>query len=285
MKKTILVVDDHIDVIRLVINHLAGQEKYYVLNANNGEVACRIAMEKKPDLILMDWDMPVMSGVEATRKLKNQEETFDIPVIISTGRMTSSDDLKVALEAGAVDYVRKPIDFVELDARVNTAIRIKEQNDAIKELLQKDIELKNRKLSTASMLIVEKNGLLQEFTGELQKIESEVSQGSHTVQTHLKNLRKRVNNHLDIDHSWETFRLHFDEVHPDFFQSLTRMFPTLSHKDQKLSAYIKMGLDNKQIAQLLNITPSSTRTALTRLKQKMGLEEDINLRATIGEMG
>ncbi|MDW3192961.1 MAG: response regulator [Cytophagales bacterium] len=285
MKKTILVVDDHIDITRMVINHLSAQDKYLVLNANNGEMACQIAIERQPDLILMDWDMPVMSGVEATRRLKNTEETFDIPVIISTGRMTSSDDLKVALEAGAVDYIRKPIDFVELDARVNTAIRIKEQNEAIKTLLQQDIELKNRKLSTASMLIVEKNGLLQDFSTELQKIETEVNKGSQDLSTQLKNLRKRVNNHLDIDNSWETFRLHFDEVHPDFFNALTSQFQNLSHKDLKLSAYLKMGLDNKQIAQLLNITPSSTRTALTRLKQKMGLEEEINLRAMIGELG
>lgn len=285
MKKTILVVDDHIDIIRMVINHLSTQDKFLVLNANNGELACQIAMEKQPDLILMDWDMPVMSGVEATRRLKNTEETFDIPVIISTGRMTSSDDLKVALEAGAVDYVRKPIDFVELDARINTAIRLREQNDAIKSLLQTDIELKNRKLSTASMLIVEKNGLLQDFSSELQKIEAHVNQGKGDIPTQLKNLRKRVNNHLDIDNSWETFRLHFDEVHPDFFNALTAKFQNLSHKDLKLSAYLKMGLDNKQIAQLLNITPSSTRTALTRLKQKMGLDEELNLRGMIGEMG
>ena len=90
---------------------------------------------------------------------------------------------------------------------------------------------------------------------------------------------------MDIDNSWDTFRMHFDEVHPDFFNTLTSRHPTLSHKDLKLSAYLKMGLDNKQIAQLLNITPSSTRTALTRLKQKMGLEEEVNLRAMIGEMG
>ncbi len=284
MKKKILVVDDHVDIVRMVINHLSEKDKFIILNANNGELACQIAVDKQPDLIIMDWDMPVMSGVEATRQLKNQEETYDIPVIISTGRMTSSNDLKVALEAGAVDYIRKPIDFVELDARVNTAIRIKEQTEAIKNLLQQEIELKNRKLSTASMLIVEKNGLLQEFSTELLKIEAEVNNGSKGVPGHLKSLRKRVNNHLDIDASWETFRLHFDEVHPNFFNALTGKFPTLSHKDLKLSAYVKMGLDNKQIAQLLNITPSSTRTALTRLKQKMGLNEEQSLRAMIAEL-
>ena len=87
-----------------------------------------------------------------------------------TGRMTSSEDLRLALEAGATDYVRKPIDIIELRARINTAIRLREQQDAIKQLLQKEIELKNRKLSTTSMLLVEKNSMWLEFAREVDRL-------------------------------------------------------------------------------------------------------------------
>ncbi|MEH0152558.1 response regulator [Limibacter armeniacum] len=283
-KKTILIVDDQREIIRLIANELSKSGNYTVINAGNGEIGCQVAEEELPDVILMDWDMPVMNGIEATRRLKLSEKTHEIPVIIATGQMTNSDDLRLALEAGAVDYVRKPIDFVELIARINTALRIREQHEAIKELLRSEIELKNRKLSTTSMLIVEKNGLLQDFHTSLQELERKIDNPKEDIGLELKALRKRVYNHIDIDSSWDTFKMHFDEVHPDFFNAITDKCGDLSHKDLKLCAYLKLGMDNKQIAQLLNITPASTRTALFRLKKKMGLDEEANLRVEIMDL-
>ena len=66
----------------------------------------------------MDWQMPVMDGIEATKQLKLNDTTKDIPVIISTGIMIDSSDLSAALIVGAVDYLRKPFDEIELIARV-----------------------------------------------------------------------------------------------------------------------------------------------------------------------
>lgn len=283
-KKKILIVDDQVEIIRYMATHLAVDPRYEVINANDGELAYTLAEEKLPDLIIMDWDMPVMNGLETTRKLKHNQVTFDIPVIIATGRMTTSEDLSIALEAGAIDYIRKPIDFVELNARINTAFRIKEQNDSISTLLKEEVELKNRKLSTASMLMVEKNGLLQDFATDLDRIEKSLSESPKSVEGQVKMLKKRINSHLEVDSSWETFQLHFDEVHPDFFNTLDTKYPKLSHKDLKLAAYLKMGLDNKQIARLLNIEPSSTRTALTRFKRKLAIPDEENLRQFIARV-
>ncbi|MCR9252778.1 MAG: DNA-binding response regulator [bacterium] len=284
-EKTILIVDDQREIIRMIASELKARNGHYrVINASNGEIGVKVAEEELPDMIIMDWDMPVMNGIEATRTLKNNEATHDIPVIMATGQMTSSEDLKIALEAGAVDYIRKPVDFVELTARINTAIRIKEQHEAIQELLKNEIELKNRKLSTTSMLIVEKNGLLQDFHNDIEQLEKIASSDNGNVSKELTTLRKRIHNHIDIDSSWETFKLHFDEVHPHFFSILHKRYGEISHKDLKLCAYLKLGMDNKQIARLLNISPSSTRTALTRLKKKMGLSEEDHLRNLIMEI-
>lgn len=280
-QKTILIVDDQKETIRMVATQLmAKNSNLKVINAINGEIAYSIAEEEIPDIILMDWDMPVMNGIEATRMLKKNEVTHQIPVIMATGRMTSSEDLQMALEAGAVDYVRKPIDIVELSARINTALRISDQSQAIQELLKGEIELKNRKLTTASMLIVEKNGLLQQFHHDLEKLE-ELTDEENKVHKPLKSLKKRVMHHIDIDQSWETFKLHFDEVHPHFFSTITQKAKDLSHKDLKLCAYLKLGMENKQIAQLLNITSASTRTSLSRLKRRLGIPEELDLRTEI----
>ncbi|MCL4167818.1 UNVERIFIED_CONTAM: hypothetical protein GTU68_065036 [Idotea baltica] len=233
----------------------------------------------------MDWDMPIMNGLEAIRTLKNDATTHEIPIIMATGRMTTPGDLQIALEAGAVDYVRKPVDIVELSARINTAMRLKEQHDAIGQLMKNEIDLKNRKLATTSMLIVEKNGLLIEFYNEINRLQGAFADAKpEDLKQQVKQLKKRVESHLEIDGSWDTFKMHFDEVNPDFFAKLNGISDDLSHKDLKMCAYLKLGMDNKEIARLLNITSGSIRTALYRLKRKLGIPEEENLRHSIEQL-
>ncbi|MEP1095869.1 MAG: response regulator [Cyclobacteriaceae bacterium] len=283
-EKLILVVDDSRDIVSMIAREIKSRNgNYRVINAGNGEMGVEVAQSEQPDIIIMDWDMPVMNGIRATRTLKNLEATHDIPVIIATGQMTSPENLQMALEAGAFDYIKKPIDFIELNARLNATLRVRDQNQAIQELLKNEIELKNRKLSTTSMLIVEKNALLQEFDQELQKLKSNEADGEELL-PQIKRLEKRIKNHLETDNSWDTFKIHFDEVHPDFFKSLGKIGSDISHKDLKICAYLRMGMDNKQIAQLLNITPESMRTSLYRLKKKLNLQEEGSIRDHIVKM-
>ncbi len=129
MSATILVVDDtkeNVDLLRTVLEH----SKYSVITAANGEVAVQTAREALPDLILMDLIMPTMDGLTACHILNNEETTKGIPVIIITAK-ADPEDLKKGLEAGAVDYVRKPFVIVELLARVDTAIRFKQVQEKL----------------------------------------------------------------------------------------------------------------------------------------------------------
>ena len=287
--KTILIVDDQIDIIKLIVSQLRLENKSWkILSATNGNTALEIAKQEQPDLILMDWDMPIMNGIEATRLLKKEEDTHQIPIVIVTGQMTSSDDLQIALEAGASDYLRKPIDFVEMRARILSVLRSKEQQLAIQALLKNEIDLKNRKLSTTSMLIVEKNAIIKEFYDELTDfgkiLTSRSNQKLEELEQSIKALTKRTSYHLETDDSWDTFKIHFDEVHPQFFQALKKYGEDISHKDLKLCAYLKLGMDTKEIAQLLNITPGSIRTAMYRLKKKFDIDKEADLRGFIGTL-
>lgn len=282
-QKKILIIDDNRDIIRMIANELKSHHiNFNVINANNGLNGVSVAKQELPDLILMDWDMPIMDGLEAIRILKSLPDTQDIPVIMATGKMTNSEDLQTALEAGAIDYVRKPVDFIELSARINTALRIKEQQHAINHLLQSEIDLKNRKLSTTSMLIVEKNNLLGQLHSKVLRLESSIG-GTDLDETRVlaKQLKRQIVNHLDVDSSWDTFKMHFEEVNPHFFSMLNKISDALTHKDLKICAYIKLRMDNKEIARLLNITSGSSRTALYRLKRKLGIPEEENLREVI----
>ena len=92
-----------------------------IIGAVDGGQALDLASKEKPDLVLLDVMMPVMDGFQVLRKLKSQEETKRIPVIILTAK-GQEKDIVTGLEAGATDYVTKPFSFAELIARVNRAI-------------------------------------------------------------------------------------------------------------------------------------------------------------------
>ena len=107
---------------------------YDLLSAFSAKEALDIVGKECPDLIISDWEMPEMDGIAFIERLKAMPLFSDIPVIMCTGIMTSSDHLQIALEAGAVDYIRKPIDKVELMARINASLLLAHKYKQLQEL-------------------------------------------------------------------------------------------------------------------------------------------------------
>lgn len=143
MKATILIVDDEVTNLKILREYLTTvDQEYRILQATNGKQAFEIAQKADPDLVVLDWMMPVMSGIDALKSIKSLEITQNIPVIMATAK-TSAQDLKEALEAGAMDYVRKPIDKTELLARVRSAIQLsnayKQSEELLLNILPKEI--------------------------------------------------------------------------------------------------------------------------------------------------
>jgi class 3 adenylate cyclase len=119
MGYTILVVDDDRFVHMFIENAIETEHQdYRIISAYNGQEACEIAYEQEIDLIIMDWEMPVMDGIQALEQLKSDPKTNDIPVII----ITASGNLQTAFDAGAIDFLRKPVDQVELLVRVKSTL-------------------------------------------------------------------------------------------------------------------------------------------------------------------
>jgi len=112
MAKKILIVED-IAMNRRLIRDILTYHGYEVIEAENGEEAVRIAREQKPDLIIMDLQMPVMNGYEAIKVLKSDPVTKNIKILAVTSFAMAGDREK-ALETGADDYISKPINTREL---------------------------------------------------------------------------------------------------------------------------------------------------------------------------
>jgi len=139
----ILVVDDNVENAERIIDFLNDTEKSFTFfQALNGKMACTIAEKKLPDLIITDWEMPVMDGIELIKYLKSLESTKDIPIIMCTGVMTKTENLKTALDAGAVDYIRKPVEKLELTARVHSMLKL---SDSMKRVKEQNLELLQQK--------------------------------------------------------------------------------------------------------------------------------------------
>ena len=142
---TILVIDDspaNLEAISAVLRH--APEKYNVLTASSGQEGCQIASLAQPHLIIMDWVMPEMSGLEALTILKERADTHDIPVVMLTG-LGSPKHVEYALNAGATDYLRIPIDKTELLARVRATIELQDSYKAIK-TQREQLEQQNHEL-------------------------------------------------------------------------------------------------------------------------------------------
>ena len=120
-KPLILVVDDEADLVTLVRYNLE-KEGFRVAEAANGEEALLAATEQMPSLILLDWMLPLTSGIEVCRQLRRGATTRDIPVILLTARGEEADKVR-GLNAGAADYVTKPFSPAELLARIRAVLR------------------------------------------------------------------------------------------------------------------------------------------------------------------
>ncbi|NQZ56723.1 MAG: hybrid sensor histidine kinase/response regulator [Lentisphaeraceae bacterium] len=165
----ICLVDDRQENIQ-VLGPLLLAEDYDLLVANSGEEALELINEIKPDLILLDVNMPGMDGYEACRRLKMSEQTADIPVIFLTAQ-SDQESIQVGFDAGGVDYVSKPFNHSELMSRIKTQLTLKMHADHLEELVgERTAEL------DAALKVAEKaNRLKSEFLANM----------SHEIRTPL----------------------------------------------------------------------------------------------------
>lgn len=117
MSKTILVVDDSA-MIRRIVAQILTECGYNVLLAENGQQGYEVTKENRPDLVIMDIEMPVLEGIEATALIKSDPDTSSIPVLIFTS-LGSEKDIKRAQDAGGQGFLNKPVCKDELRATID----------------------------------------------------------------------------------------------------------------------------------------------------------------------
>jgi tetratricopeptide (TPR) repeat protein/DNA-binding CsgD family transcriptional regulator len=138
-----------------------------------------------------------------------------------------------------------------------------------------EVELKERKLVTNTMYIAQQNELLNRIVAKLEDLD--VTESTNDIKRGVKEVVKFISRNFQEEVTWNDFKLHFEAVSPDFFRILKRKSPKLTELDLKHCAYIKINLTQKQVANLLGISPKSVSLFRVRLKKKLELMESESL--------
>ena len=153
--------------------------------------------------------------------------------------------------------------------------RLKELRENEKRLSEETISSKERELATMAMASHEKNSVLNDLNQKISFLESRMDDD---LKPSLKEMQKTISNSYSLDNSWDSFLHKFENVHPQFFDKLKDENPVLTAEDLKLSAYLKIGMSNKEIANVTHITLGSVKSKINRLKKKLEMGPDESLR-------
>ena len=227
LMRRILVVDDEEHILELLEYNLE-QEGYQALKADTGEKALDILKKEEVDLVILDWMLPGMNGIDVLKKIRSSENHSQLPVILLTAK---GDEISkvLGLEIGADDYLTKPFGVYELFARIKAVLRRSNKNNLKKEEDEGIITIGNLEVNPSRRtvtvdnelidlsfkefellyLLAENRGIVFTRNQLLERIWGYDYVGeTRTVDVHISNLRKKIES---------------DESHPVFIKTVRGM--------------------------------------------------------------
>lgn len=154
------------------------------------------------------------------------------------------------------------------------------KNQLEQEKLKQKLEMKNRELASKAIHLLNKNEILTNVTSLLNKLNVQNETQNAAL---VKNAKNTISLNINLDQQWEDFKVHFEEVHTGFFSRMLLAYPSLSPTDLRLSAYLLINLSNKEIAQISNISADAVRKRKQRLREKLNLSKDQDIRIVLNQ--
>ena len=283
----ILVVNDQIADFMVISSYIdLSDDKYEITSANNGKIAIEKAKSEIPNLIIMDWEMPVMDGITAIKKLKKTQQTRDIPIIMITAVNKSTENLNTAFQAGVVDFIRYPIDKIELLARIRSVLLIAEYNNEkliaekqSKDLLNDIVEHKKRELFLLSLNSVYKQNLFTSLKKQITDLRKE-NPGIRGI----NQLFILMRSYDESEDDRKLFEEHFQELHDGFFEKLKKISSELTASEKRFATYLRIGLSSHDIAKILNISMEGVKKNRYRIRKKLKLVRSKKLEEFIRDL-
>lgn len=268
MNNELILIADDTEIVLSFTSMSISNMGYYVVEATNGKEAVERVFALKPDLIIMDWKMPVMDGIEATRIIKDNPETKDIPIIMITGTNQSSEMMAHAMEYGVNEYIRKPFDCVELEARIKSQLK---QAKYLKDIVQ----IKNDELNKKAVELALHIEYQQRIIERLEYLRPLISHNTEALAV----ISDIINSSIMKDKAdpLNSIQNSFSEINSQFTQNLLSAHLGLTPAEIKLCILLRMNLATKEIALLTFQTYDSVRVSRTRLRDKLNIDTSENL--------
>jgi CheY-like chemotaxis protein len=294
----ILVIEDE-KFLQEEISEILRIEGFEVICAENGMKGEEMAINFLPDLILCDIMMPGQSGTDVLSRLKLLDSTNRIPFIFMSA-LAERKHLRNGMELGADDYITKPFTVQELLKAVRT--RLKKQELTLQYLesaLEKiQVEVNNRFKQLVLPVEGNKSGSLaagpdQSILEAMKSIDSnntllnleklinaELQQKGISKQTEaaMVKMQNEIRKRSNLVSNWTIFQMKFNQLHPGFVEALVKISPKLTSQDLTLASAVTINLNTQQLAGLFNISADSVRKSRYRLKQKLNLKDEKQLR-------
>lgn len=222
-----------------------------------------------PDLIIID-ENGVESWQEEFEKLKSTLQFKHVTVILIADKECSYDYARKVIEKGIFFCAPKTTDEIFLLLTLSAC-----KNSRYKKELLDDNQALNRQLSSNYLVNDAKNKFLSDLK---EKIDQLSNKPVDSILKQLQKISDELEKHNKNEYQYQLFKVHFEEVHPLFFLKLNALNKELTENNLKLLAFIKMGFNNTEIAFLMNVSLSSIKKHIQRLKPKLRIESEDSLR-------
>jgi len=204
--------------------------------------------------------------------LKNRQRTF-IAVIILIAILFAIIIFAIVIKRKKDKQILKQKELFHKKEKELAEAELEKSKLKEKELEQ-SVQYKSKQLSTHALHMMQKNTILQEVQGEISDLRKKADINE---KPRYKQINQKINQSLRSDNDWDVFKLYFEDINKNFYEKLKEINPELTTNDHRLCALIKLNMNSKEMASVLNISPNSIKSARYRLKKKLGLEMEADL--------
>jgi len=262
---TRLKVADDSAVNLTIMQDILSEAGYVILTVQNRKIAVKQAADYLPDLILMDWQMPVLNGIEALEILKKDPKTNEIPVIMVIGIATTAEHLQEAYQKDAIDFIKKPFEKIELLARVKAKLSFVTYYKLV-------IFNKNNELSASLLQLSQLTELHEQISKKLTRLKDDFPE----LESHINEITGIVSVRL-LNEAWKRYEENFMELNPSFYKLFIEVNPDISPPEIRLCTLLRLNMSSKETTAFIHQEEASIRVSRSRLRRRLGLGELDNL--------
>ncbi len=312
MTKRILIIDDY-ESDRMLYKEYLDDQGYEFMEASDGDEASQLLTRQVPDVILLDWQMPKMNGLELLKEIDQQFDIKGTPVIMITG-MQQEEVRKQAFDHGSVDFLSKPVDQTDLQVRVKRAMESSEAYMGLKSKigkvneLNKKVEIQKSEIAKLQQIVGSAEGNLSEasqlasmqliaYESDHQSIQNQLRDLLTLIESlvthaesdsHLRakalELQSRMSELSRQDIGWKGMQVYAQKVFPGLLPKLQLKYPGLTVQDIKHCIYVKMGMNTATVSEMLGVSEKSITVIRDRIRSKFDLQLDDSLTEYIAQL-